>query len=404
LQGQDSSCKGERRRAVVVLEKYLKPADLMRLFECTACGQSLFFESATCESCGCRLGFLPAELSLVALESKGEAYECVGDTDSRTVRLCANAELGKCNWLVTDSDDSFFCRACRHNRTIPDLSSGNNLDYWRRIEVAKRRLFYSLLRLRLPLPDRRHDSHGLAFDFLAPTSKPVMTGHLDGVITINLTEADDAVREQQRGQFSELYRTLLGHFRHEIAHFYWDRLIRDSPYLEAFHTIFGDERADYAVALERHHAEGAPENWSDSYITAYASCHPWEDFAETWAHYLHIAETLETARAFGVRSQLHTKNETVKVDVDFDSYTASIDRLLEAWLPLTFALNSVNRSMGVADLYPFVLSARAILKLNFVHARIHGRSEKAASGDGEPAVLRAVVASLRRSGASPQTT
>jgi hypothetical protein len=36
-------------------------------------------------------------------------------------------------------------------------------------------------------------------------------------------------------------------------------------------------------------------------------------------------------------------------------------------VPLTVALNSLNRSMGHADVYPFVLSEKAIEKLRLVH-------------------------------------
>jgi hypothetical protein len=373
----------------------------MRLFECTACRQPLYFEHINCESCGRPLGFLPSDLLLVALEGTDEAYHIVGDTTGRSFKACANAEIGRCNWLVPSDESSSFCRACRHNRTIPDLSAVDNLAFWRRIEVAKRRLIYSLLRLKLPLPDRQDHACGLAFDFLSPTTEAVMTGHLNGVITISLIEADDAAREKQRGLFGELYRTLLGHFRHEIAHFYWDQLVRDSTSIDEFRAIFGDERIDYAASLQRHHAAGPPANWRESYISAYASCHPWEDFAETWAHLLHIIDTLDTARAFGVRGNVPTPSETVAVAVDFDPYTASIDRLIEAWIPLTFALNAVNRSMGLTDLYPFVLSPAAILKMDFLHARIRGRTEVASSGDHDAKALKAVVASLRRSGPSP---
>ena len=373
----------------------------MRLFECTACQQPLYFEHTICESCGRRLGFLASSLSLVALDSKDDAYQIVGEAGGQRYRACANAEIGRCNWLVRSDEAAAFCRACRHNRTIPDLSDPQNLASWRRIEIAKRRLIYSLLRLKLPLPDRQEHAHGLAFDFLAPTTEVVLTGHLNGTITISLMEADDSAREKQRGFFGELYRTLLGHFRHEIAHFYWDQLVRDSPSIDEFRAIFGDERIDYVASLQRHHAEGPPPNWRETYISAYASSHPWEDFAETWAHLLHIIDTLDTARAFGVRGNVPTACETVALAVDFDPYTASIDRLIEAWIPLTFALNSINRSMGLSDLYPFVLSPAAILKIDFLHARIHGRVDMASSGAHDANALKAMIASLRRGGPSP---
>ena len=131
---------------------------------------------------------------------------------------------------------------------IPDLSLPENLSRWRALEAAKHRLFYTLFQLRLPVETQAESPAGLAFQFLAdvgPGAPSVMTGHADGVITINLAEADDAERERRRQQMGELYRTLLGHFRHEIGHYYWDRLIANTPHLEEFRRIFGDERQDY---------------------------------------------------------------------------------------------------------------------------------------------------------------
>ena len=170
----------------------------------------------------------------------------------------------------------------------------------------------------------------------------------------------------------EPYRTLLGHFRHEVGHYFWDLLVRDSGRLDAFRALFGDDRQDYAQALERHYAEGPPPGWEQNFISSYATAHPWEDFAETWAHYLHIVDTLETASAFGLR--IHpaaAKNQALHADIDFDPHHApSIQVLLDAWFPLTFAVNSLNRSMGLADLYPFVLWAPVIEKLQFIHETI----------------------------------
>ena len=272
----------------------------MRLFECQACGQALYFENVLCESCGRKLGYLPNLATLSALEPEGDRWRALADGGAQ-YRHCANVAHESCNWLIADDSDEHFCLACRHNRTIPNLSEVRNLQLWRKVELAKHRLFYSLLRFRLPLVTKSKDPSGLAFDFLVAEGQPVMTGHLDGTITINITEADDAHREKQRGEMGEPYRTLLGHFRHEIAHYYWDRIVRDHMAIERFRDIFGDEREDYDAALQRHYAQGAPADWSQKFVTSYASSHPWEDFAETWAHYFHIVDTLETASAFGVR-------------------------------------------------------------------------------------------------------
>jgi hypothetical protein len=345
----------------------------MKLFECQRCAQPLYFENDLCLSCGHRLGYLPAPGDMTALEGAGDGRWRAAIDPERLYRYCANAAHGLCNWLVPADAGETFCPACRHNRTIPDLARPGNPERWRKIEIAKHRLFYTLLRLRLPLASRRHDPNGLAFDFLAPAGAPVTTGHDHGLITINIEEADDPERERQRGQMGEPYRTLLGHFRHEIAHYYWDRLVRHGGRLDEFRAVFGDERADYGSALAHHYASGAPADWPDHFVSAYASSHPWEDFAETWAHYFHVVDTLETAAAFGltVRPKV-ARAEALSASIDFDPHEAGMARLVEAWLPLTFAANSLNRSMGLPDLYPFVLAPAVIGKLTFVHDRIHG--------------------------------
>lgn len=367
----------------------------MRLFECQGCGQPLYFENVLCESCGRKLGYLPSRTILTALEPEGENFRALAEPGA-AYRYCFNVEYGSCNWLIPAGSNDKFCVACRHNRTIPDLSDPVSLLYWRRIEVAKHRLFYSLLRLRLPLVTKSEDPAGLAFDFLAPTDQPVMTGHLGGVVTINLAEADDSHRELQRGKMSEPYRTLLGHFRHEVAHYFWERIIRDRASISEFRRIFGDERADYGDALARHHAQGAPPDWPERFVSAYASSHPWEDWAETWAHYFHIIDTLETARAFGVSTRPKISNSAaLESTVDFDPYFAKIDRLIDAWLPLTFAFNSINRSMGLNDLYPFVINPPIIVKLGYVYNQIHNSMTSKAD---DQAALKAMASSLRRGG------
>jgi len=66
---------------------------------------------------------------------------------------------------------------------------------------------------------------------------PVLTSHCNGLITLNIAEADDAERERRRVKFHEPYRTLLGHLRHEVAHYYWDRLIANSKWLSGFSRL-----------------------------------------------------------------------------------------------------------------------------------------------------------------------
>ena len=353
----------------------------MRLFKCQNCGQLLYFENTRCESCGHPLGYLPWAMTVSALEPEGDLFRPLA-APAQPVRLCANAAENACNWLIPADSNATMCAACRHNRTIPDLSVPSNRPRWQKLEAAKHHMFYSLLRLNLPLRNRTDDpAHGLAFDFLADAPDPgapkVMTGHDNGLITIALAEADDAERERRRTQMHEPYRSLLGHFRHEVGHYVWDVLVRDGGPLEQFRRVFGDERQDYAQALERHYRSGPPADWQAHYVSQYASMHPWEDWAETWAHYLHIIDTLEMASAFGIRVKPRlASEETLAADINLDPYqgSASMQEIVDAWLPLTFAMNSLNRAMGHPDLYPFVLSRKVVAKLGFVHDVVHGRA------------------------------
>jgi hypothetical protein len=369
----------------------------MKLFECQNCAQPLYFENTRCESCALNLGYLPDPQTMTALKPYGTVWAALADPRG-AYRYCANSAHNVCNWLVSTDSPEQFCATCRHNRVIPDLSPPEHLERWRLIETAKHRLFYTLMRLRLPIRTKVEDPDGLVFDFLAddaapsPTTPTVMTGHANGVITINLAEADDAERERRRHLMREPYRTLLGHFRHEIAHYYWDRLVAGSAKLDEFRRIFGDERADYSEALHRYYASGAPADWTKHFVSTYAAAHPWEDFAETWAHYFHMVDTLETAGSFGL-AVAPKPSKALKARIDFDAYRADVKRLIEAWIPLTFAANSMNRSMGLPDLYPFVLSTAAITKLTFIHACIHAEAKEQTQANSG---FRAIIAGLRR--------
>jgi hypothetical protein len=349
----------------------------MKLFQCQNCGQPVYFENTRCERCSLPLGYLPAWETMTALKEEPAAdgtqrqvFRALAD-EARYV-YCANTIHGVCNWLVPATQADGFCAACRHNQMIPDLSQPGNLERWRILEVAKHRLFYMLLQLRLPLETKAESPAGLAFRFLAdltPSTAPVLTGHADGIITINLAEADDAERERRRQQMGELYRTPLGHFRHEIGHYYWDRLIANTPRLDEFRALFGNEQTDYGKALQDYYARGAPADWQERFISAYASAHPWEDFAETWAHYFHMIDTLETAHVFGLKVSPKLPQSPGAV-FDFHPRDSDMGHLIDAWLALTFAVNSLNRSMGLHDLYPFVLGPLAVDKLTFVQQLI----------------------------------
>ena len=347
----------------------------MKLFVCQACANILYFENRACGRCGHRLAFMPEKVTLSAIEGCGSTWKTLADGGEGRV-LCANAGLDACNWLLEPGETSGYCRACRHNGTVPDLSDPARLSGWRELEWAKHRLFYSLIRWELPVKTRAEDSaHGLIFNFLADdpvTEQKVMTGHDNGLITIALTEADDIERERRRLEMGEPYRTLLGHFRHEVGHYFWDILVRDGGKLDACRAVFGDDSMDYGEALRRHYAEGPPPDWQQRFVSAYAATHPWEDFAETWAHYLHIVDTLEMAGEFGmeVRPPID-RTGGLSARIAFDPYRAeNFDQVVAAWLPFTFAINSVARAMGARDLYPFILSPEVIRKLGFIHTLV----------------------------------
>jgi hypothetical protein len=343
----------------------------VKLFDCQFCGNILYFENRSCGQCGHRLGFQPELDEMTALDAAGDGWRPVG-SQGPTRYFCANASYDACNWLISEESRESYCVACRHNGIVPDLSDPAKLAGWRELELGKHRLFYSLLRWKLPLRTRAEDPvHGLIFNFLADRQdRPkVMTGHDDGAITIALTEADDLERERRRLQMGEPYRTVLGHFRHEVGHHFWDVLVRDGGRLDACRAVFGDETVDYEEALKAHYKDGAPANWQQHFVSSYATSHPWEDFAETWAHYLHIVDTLEMAGEFGLDVKPRLDHiGGLSSHIDFDPYDASgIDPIMNAWLPFVYAMNSVSRTMGTRELYPFVLSPAVITKLGFIH-------------------------------------
>ena len=363
-----------------------------RSFTCQ-CGKPVFFRNSACLSCGAQLGYDPELTTLVALEEGDTPDSLVrhGDKGGKHYQRCANFDTAAgCNWLLPHGSTEPLCRACCVNRTIPDQSDPQNQMLWGRIELAKRRLMSQLLDLGLPAlsKEKEDPEHGLAFDFLRalPDEPPVMTGHASGVVTLNVEEADDAVREKVRAAMHEPYRTLLGHLRHEVGHYYWDRLIWNSPWLDDFRTLFGDERESYADALKRHYDNGAPADWDQRFVSTYASSHPWEDWAETWAHYLHIEDTLVTALSFGLGAgDVEIDTEPFTKDVLWQPDVAGAGEFLEllnAWVELTSVLNELSRSMGVHDFYPFVLNRPVVAKLQFIHcvvreARAATRARKA---------------------------
>lgn len=349
----------------------------MKVFHCDHCDNLVFFENFQCVNCANTLAYLP-DLGVVgSLDPAGDGHwkSPLERAEGRTWRLCANyTDHNVCNWAVCDDDPNPLCLSCRLTRVIPDLDRPGHKEAWYRIEVAKRRLGYSLLNLRLPVSNRIKDpERGLAFEFRADPDDPneprVLTGHAEGLITLNIAEADDAERERRRNALREPYRTLLGHFRHESGHYYWDRLIRDSKWLDGFRKLFGDEREDYAAALKRHYEQGPRPDWQQQFVSAYASVHPWEDWAESWAHYLHMTDALETAADAGLslRPKRPGQPKLKSAPDPHDDNPEPFDKLINSWYPLTYLLNNLNRGLGLPDGYPFVLSPPAVKKLRFVH-------------------------------------
>ena len=372
---------------------------LQRSYTCR-CRRAIFFRNSQCLYCLSPLGYEPRLGRVFPLQTAAQ-YDSLSNLWQLTgpdvpphhqdlYRRCANLNsAAACNWLIKvyapGTASQSFCKSCRLNRTVPDLSNPENGILWRHIEMAKRHVISALIALGLPVSSRvNEDPHlGLAFDFLrSPVNGPrVLTGHNNGIITINIEEADDVKREQTRTSMHEPYRTLVGHFRHEVGHHYWDRLIAHSHWLEHFRTLFGDERQGYNKALQRNYRDGPDPGWQQHCVSAYASVHPWEDWAETWAHYLHMVDALGTALSFGIKPEVMSMPfdcfgpeslwpKTLANAASSTSRPADADRFLSflnAWLKLTAVMNELCRSMGQADFYPFALAVPAVTKLHFVH-------------------------------------
>ena len=350
------------------------------------CGTAIFFPNTQCLNCQSELGFLPGALSLFALDPGEKPGTFRTDDSEQLYKYCGNREMpALCNWMLEASEPRTLCVACRLNRTIPNLKDADNVRYWAAIERAKRRLVAQLLALGLPVQSKVEEDleTGVMFDFLrSPAKGPaVMTGHADGLITINVEEADDAKRAKIKNDLHEPYRTLLGHFRHEIGHYYWDLLVRDTKWLEPFRELFGDERASYAEALKRNYKEGPPSDWANSYISSYATMHPWEDWAETWAHSLHVVDSLGTALGFGLDAEDLESRITPFTSQDLyapdDPGASRFLSLLNSWIEMIMVLNEVARSLGHPDFYPFVMSKPVVAKLQLVHMIVFDASNRA---------------------------
>jgi hypothetical protein len=331
----------------------------VRSFTCQNCGQLLSYENTLCLRCSSPLGFDPSSRDLAVLAPPG--------TSEHDLPRCANALLAACNWLP--ERPGALCASCSLTRTRPndlDLDDDGRTAF-ATAEAAKRWLLFGLGELGLPVGE------DLRFDLLSSRRGPVVTGHSAGAITIDLAESDDVQREQRRAELGEPYRTVLGHFRHEIGHYYWTMLIDGTDRLVPWRELFGDDRIDYQTALERHYEHPPPPDWRAEYVSAYATMHPWEDWAETFAHYLHIRDTLQTAGAYGLivaGPPRQPDPALVAAPGANDPKRQPFEKVLADWLPLTYALNAINRSMGRDDLYPFTLAPRVVAKLAFAHETV----------------------------------
>ncbi|MBI2698091.1 MAG: putative zinc-binding metallopeptidase [Mycobacterium sp.] len=336
----------------------------MRDFHCPNCGQRLAFENSECLSCHSSLGFSLNQMALLVIAKRDEDSEHAGAVAANEYQLCANLYVAECNWLVLVGHPGGLCESCTLTIERPNDNDTVGLAEFARAEAAKRRLVAELHELNLPIIGRNQDpDYGLAFRLLSSAHENVITGHENGVITLDLAEGDDVHREQLRVEMEEPYRTLLGHFRHEVGHYYFYRLIRSPEYLRRFNELFGDPDADYQAALDRHYSQGAPQGWQETFVSSYATMHPAEDWAETFAHYLHIRDTLDTSASCGLAPAAATFDRPPLGPSAFPT-------IIEMWLPLSWSLNMVNRSMGHDDLYPFVLPPAVLDKMQFVHTVI----------------------------------
>lgn len=337
----------------------------MWAFRCPHCGSAVAFEDQQCLSCGTEVAFHKPWMQIALAPAAGTT---TGIDDAQWSR-CAHWDAG-CNWLVAADDPTGICYADGFVRTGPDPADAEANKELASTRKSLRQLIFQLLDLNLPLKSFHEHPRGLAFDLLSSRSlgHPVIIGHSNGVITIDLAESLELYRERQRIILDEPYRTMLGHMRHEVGHYYEMILISDGSLVDQARMYFGDERADYQQALARYYAGDVPPNWREDYISHYATAHPFEDWAETFAHYLHITCTLGTIADSGL--VLSAQRVHFDLDADIDPSTSyresDITRLVHDWEVLSGVLNRVNHAMGEDDLYPFRLTLPVVAKLGFV--------------------------------------
>jgi hypothetical protein len=330
---------------------------------CPHCRRFIYLDTLVCPDCEATLAYHVPSREFVGLR-EGRAT-----VDGEMWFACSNRGWG-CNWLVHEDAAAGRCISCRLTRTQPDADDTIAMEKLAKTEESKRRMLIQLGDLGLPIVPWYTQPGGLGFDLLSSLSegRRVTIGHANGIITIDLAESLDDRREALRVRLGEPYRTMLGHLRHEVGHYYQKVLITDEETWSRCRALFDDERASYQEAIKRHYSLGAPEGWQESYISEYATMHPWEDFAETFAHYLHITGTLQTAAAIGIQLDAAVTSARDTDVVPRDSYADEpVQLLLSDWEWMSQAFNRINRSMGFGDLYPFDIPAPAKRKLGFVH-------------------------------------
>ncbi|MGJ8676054.1 MAG: zinc-binding metallopeptidase family protein [Akkermansiaceae bacterium] len=335
----------------------------MKIFTCDSCNAPVYFDNIKCLSCESILGILPGTYEIQSF-SKNDQGELVS-LSGKVYKFCKNSlQYSVCNQVLELENTSPYCKSCEFTEITPNLSNIDNREPWFKLEQSKRRLLYSLNQLGIsPKPKSQDAQQGLSFRFLAEHNGQEMTGHENGVITITIEEADDTKRVARREQFGEDYRTLLGHFRHEVGHYYWDVLISGTRHLEECRALFGDDRLDYGKALKAHYEKPKTTEWKGAFISHYATSHPWEDWAETFAHYLHLKDVLETSIQTGV-----TYSEQPLA-------SSSFQKLMNLWMITTYRMNELGRSIGSGDIYPFIINVKVMEKMEFIHNVITEKSE-----------------------------
>lgn len=362
------------------------PVKTTRQLPLCRCGAPLFRENTACVTCGAAVGHVPDAAVLTSFDSQSDGRWKADHADlrGRLFKPCSGRSLAhQCNWMLDSTDPAEQCLSCSLTRTIPDLTVPGAPERWAATEHAKRQVVIQLLRLEVPVKSKLTDEEGVCFDFLEPQGDPtsILTGHEDGVITLNLNEANPAQRTATRELMGERYRTLAGHLRHELAHYYWDLLAADPAWTDRCREVFGDERQDYGAALQQHHQNGAPADWSLQFISPYASSHPWEDWAETFAHYLHMEEGLETAAQLGIDlRRLHLRavpfdRSVLGENISRRSAEKFLDRI-DRWVILGLATNELSAALGHDPAYPFVLNAAVVNKLHFVQESLSTLAER----------------------------